>query len=455
MGRPLTLAQALRLAPGEVVAFTGGGGKTSAMFRLAAELAPHNRVLTTTSTRIFAAQIKQSPAHVIFDPVRQQLVDILPDLEWALTQHGQVLLVGPVDAASGKAFGIEPQFIDELAQSGRFDAILVEANGSRMRPFKAPAAHEPVIPASTSLVVPVVGLDIVGQPLTDEAVHRAALVSQLSGLPLNAPITGQTVAGVLAHPAGGAKGAPPNARIVPLLNKAETPAARAVARQIADILLRQPRIDAVVIGSMWQQAAPIEEVRGQMAAIILAAGGSSRYGSPKQLACWQDTTFIERAADVALAAPVGPVVVVLGAHAAECRAALGRRPVTVVDNPHWAEGQSSSIRVGLAALPPQVSAAIFLLVDQPGLTPEVITALIERHRHTLAPVIWPEYEGRRGNPVLFDRALFGQLSAITGDVGGRPVLRAHQARGEGVPVSNRHILIDIDRPEDLPEERVS
>jgi molybdenum cofactor cytidylyltransferase len=452
MAAPLTLAQALRLAPGEVVAFTGGGGKTSAMFRLAAELAQQQRrVLTTTSTRISIDQLKLSPAHVIFDPARQQLADILPALEAAVAQHGQVLLAGPGGIAVGKSIGIEPHVIDELAQSGRFDAILVEADGAKMRPFKAPAPHEPVIPATASLVVTVVGLDIIGQPLTDEAVHRAGLISQLSGLPLNASITGQTVADILAHPTGGTKNAPPHARIIPLLNKAETPAAQTVACQIADILLRQPRIEAVVIGSMRQENAPIQEVRGRVAAVILAAGGSSRFGSPKQLARWQETTFIERAVEVALAAPVEPVVVVLGANAAACRAALGQRPVEIVVNPAWAEGQSGSLRAGLAVLPPQVSAAVFLPVDQPGLTPAVITALIERHRQTLAPVIWPEYEGQRGNPVLFDRALFGQLAAVSGDTGGRPVLLAHQSQAERVTVTNRHILIDIDRPEEWPE----
>ena len=92
-----------------------------------------------------------------------------------------------------------------------------------MRPFKAPAGHEPVIPASTSLVVPVVGLDIVGQPLQPDTTHRAELVSQLSGTPLGETITTQTVAAVLAHPQGGLKNAPAGARLIPLLNKAEPP----------------------------------------------------------------------------------------------------------------------------------------------------------------------------------------------------------------------------------------
>jgi molybdenum cofactor cytidylyltransferase len=95
-----------------------------------------------------------------------------------------------------------------------------------------------------------------------------------------------------------------------------------------------------------------------------------------------------------------------------------------------------------------VSAALFPLADQPGVTSAVIDALIERHRSTLAPVIWPEHGGRRGNPVLFDRVTFPQLMRLTGDTGGRPVLQAHDAQAERVPVSDPGVLFDIDTPED-------
>lgn len=447
----MKLSTALRLQPGDVVAFVGGGGKTSAMFQLAAELAPTLRVLTTTSTRIFAAQINRSPAHVTFDPDSQTLPDILPHLEAALEQHGQVLLVGQADAASGKAFGVPPDMVDRLAQTGRFDVILNEADGSRMRPFKAPATHEPVIPAATTLVAPVVGLDVIGQPLTDETVHRAELVSQISGTPLDAPVTAQTVAAVLAHPQGGLKNAPPRARIVPLLNKAETSARRETARQVASDLLTNPAIDEVLIGSLQQHG--IEQVMGRVAVVILAAGGSSRFGTMKQLARWGGSTFIERAADTALHSAAAKVVAVLGAQADACGRALGTRPVQIVKNADWARGQSSSMRAGLDALPANMSAALFLLADQPALEPEILNALIERHRRTLAPVVWPEFEGRRGTPVLFDRRLFTELRQVQGDTGGRPVLQAHQAAAERVPVNSPAILLDIDRPEDIERLR--
>jgi molybdenum cofactor cytidylyltransferase len=460
----MKLSQALRISPGDVIAFVGGGGKTTAMFQLANELAPHLRVLTTTTTRIFAAQINRSPAHVAFDPERQTLADLLPRLDAAIARHGQVLLIGQADAASGKAFGLPPDLIDALAASSHFDVILNEADGSRMRPLKAPAAHEPVIPSCTNLVVPVAGLDVMDQPLNDETVHRAGLVSQLSQTPLGQPVTAATIAAVLSHPQGGLKNVSAEARVVPLLNKVEGwKVGRLegwgvgelgierleIGQEIAGKLLACERIDTVVLGVVRQEESPVVEVRSRIAAIILAAGGSTRFGSPKQLARWGNKTFIEQVVDTALAAEVSRVVVVLGAEVEQCRAVLGQRPVEIVINPAWAQGQSTSLQAGLAVLPANTGGALFMLVDLPGVTPALLNQLIQRHRETLAPLVWPEFEGQRGNPALFDRALFPELQQVRGDTGGKLVLLKYQDRGERVLVTDKEVLRDFDRPEDL------
>lgn len=450
----MKLSHALRITPGDVVAFVGGGGKTTAMFCLAYELAQQKmRVLTTTSTRIFAAQIKLAPAHVAFDPDRQSLTDILSEMRAALETHGQVLLIGQADPQSGKAFGIPPDIIDALANTADFDAIINEADGSRMRPFKAPGAHEPVIPNSTTLVVPVVGLDVLGQPLNDDTVHRAERISQLSGIPAGQLITDETVVTVLCHAEGGLKNVPLQARVVPLLNKVEDPARLALARQIGTKLLACERIDSVAIGAAQTVQSPVTELHSRTAAVVLAAGGSSRFGSPKQLVRWGDKTFLERAVDVALASQARPVIVVLGAEVEQSQAMLAGRPVEIIINDAWAEGQSTSMKAGLAALPANVSGALFMLVDLPGVTPGIVDALIQRYRQTVAPIVWPEFEGKRGNPVLFDRTLFPELKQISGDTGGRPLLLAHRDQAERVVMTDEAILQDVDRPEDLEEAK--
>ena len=103
-----------------------------------------------------------------------------------------------------------------------------------MLPFKAPAAYEPVIPAETTLVLVLVGADVLGRPLDAEHVHRPERVSALTGAPLGAPVTPAIVAGVLAHAEGGRKGVPAGARLVVLINKVETLADPAPARETAE-----------------------------------------------------------------------------------------------------------------------------------------------------------------------------------------------------------------------------
>ena len=448
----MKLSHALNINPGEVAALVGAGGKTTAMFLLANELATSMRVLTTTSTHIFAAQTKHSPVHVTFDPRRQAIADLLPRLDEAIAAHGQALLTGPPEPDSDKVSGVSPETIDILAASGRFEVIINEADGARMLPLKAPAAHEPVIPLSTTLVIPTAGLDVLAQPLGDATVHRAELISQLTGTVLGHPVTADTVARLLCHPEGGLKKAPDRARVVPLLNKVDEQLGSDglnAARDIANKLLRCDRVDSVVIGSMRRGEAPVAEVHRRVAAVILAAGGSTRFGSPKQLARWRGKTFIEQAVDTALASSARPVVVVLGAEAERCRAALADRPVEVIVNETWMQGQSTSMQTGLAALPANIGGAVFFLVDLPGVAADLIDRLLQRHRETLAPLVWPEFEGRRGNPILFDRSLFAELRQVRGDTGGKPVLLRYKDRAERVIVNDKSILQDFDRPEGL------
>jgi molybdenum cofactor cytidylyltransferase len=450
----MNLSRALRIQPKEVIAFVGGGGKTTAMFRLANELvAQGQRVITTTTTRIFAAQIALAPHHVIH-PESQPTRELLALLTQELDSHPHTLVTGKPDHQIGKAFGVEPDAVKAMASLPKVDVILNEADGSRMRPFKAPAGHEPVVPECTTLLVPVVGVDTLGRPLTDKYVHRAGRVAELAGVETGVPVTPDIVIATLTHPQGGLKRLPPGARAVPLINKVESGEELTAARDLAHQLLTHHIIDAVILGAM-QHADPVTEVFGRVAAIVLAAGASERYGRPKQLLPWGQGTLLGHVTDMALASQADPVVVVLGHQADACRVALGDRPVKVVTNSDWAQGQSSSVKAGLAALSANVSAAIFPLVDQPGVTPATINALIERYRATLAPAVWPKYGGQRGNPVLFDRVTFPDLMHLTGDTGGRSVLGTYADHAQRVPVSNPGVLYDIDTPDDYIKAKSS
>ncbi|HZU04391.1 MAG TPA: nucleotidyltransferase family protein [Chloroflexota bacterium] len=181
-----------------------------------------------------------------------------------------------------------------------------------------------------------------------------------------------------------------------------------------------------------------------VAGILLAAGQSTRLGQPKQLLPYRGRSLLRHAAEVGLAAGLAPLIVVIGAAAPAMRRELEGLAVQVVENPRYAEGQSTSLRAGVAALPPGTAAVVILLVDMPAVDAEVIARLVEAWRATAAPIVRPAYAGQPGHPVLFAAPLLPELAAVQGDEGGRAVLRRHAATTHLVPVATPGVLQDID-----------
>jgi len=237
------LVEALQIAPGDVVALVGAGGKTTALFRLARELTDAGRrVLLTTTTHLALDQNVLAPTHLVWPEA-----GVLP-ITAALRAHGCVLVTGPAAHALGKWTSLSETGIRQL--SNLADIVLVEADGARQLPLKAPAEHEPAIPDCATLVVVVVGLDVLGQPLTAAHVHRPERISALTGAILGDPITLELIARLLLHPMGGRKHVPPGARLITLLNKAETAERLAAARQLAALLLAGTGYHRVLVGSL-------------------------------------------------------------------------------------------------------------------------------------------------------------------------------------------------------------
>jgi 4-nitrophenyl phosphatase len=186
----------------------------------------------------------------------------------------------------------------------------------------------------------------------------------------------------------------------------------------------------------------------KIAAVILAAGASTRFGKPKQLLDWGGVPLLVHVADAALAAGLEPVIVVLGCQAETARAALGARPVRAVMNWRWEAGMSASVQVGLAVLPPTTDAAIFLQCDQPLITPDLLRALVVRFEESDAPIVHPTHAGRRSTPVLFARRLFPELAQVSGDKGGRSLIARHAKDVAAIEVADPNVLTDVDTPAD-------
>ena len=438
----MQLTHALRVQSKEIIAFVGGGGKTTSMFRLADELiASGKHVVVTTTTKLGAAQVAgrggvTPPLHYADSR------DFRARVQNALAQTARALIIGE-DGEDDKVAGVSPEFIDELAARADVDVVIYEADGARGLPFKAPAAHEPVLAASTTLLVPVLGVTALGAPLDDAHAQRAAIAARLADAPSGAPITPQLAARVLAHRAGGLKNKPRTARAIVLVNQVENDAHLDAARDLARALLDHAAIDAVALGAVSDAQNPVRETHRRVAAIVLAAGASTRMnGRIKQLLSWRGKTLIENAAELATQSHAHATIVVLGAHADVIRPLLEKTRARLVFNPQWEGGHSTSIRAGLNALAPEIAAAVFINADQPFLTRAVIDALIQRYRETDAPIIASIFAGKRGSPVLFDRAHFAELKDLRGEQGGRELLAKHPVTR--VEFDDARLGIDVD-----------
>ncbi len=183
--------------------------------------------------------------------------------------------------------------------------------------------------------------------------------------------------------------------------------------------------------------------------VILAAGQSSRMGRPKQLLPYRGQTLIRHAAHTALSINGAAVAVVLGAHADAIRPEVEKLPVVMALNSEWKDGMGGSLRTGLAALvekEPSLEAVIFMLCDQPLLSPQVLEELIRVHSDSKRSIIASEYGGVLGVPALFDRSLFPKLLRLQGSCGARRLIETHSDEVVGVPFP--HGAIDIDTPHD-------
>ena len=182
--------------------------------------------------------------------------------------------------------------------------------------------------------------------------------------------------------------------------------------------------------------------------VILAAGSSSRLGRPKQLLELDGEPIVRIVVRDALASRLDEVVLVLGAHAGAIAGAVGELGQRMAINPDFEQGQSTSLKTGLAAASPEADAVLFLLGDQPEVGSAAVDQVIDAFERSGAPIVQPVYGTTPGNPVLFARALFPDLRNIDGDQGARSIVRARSRDVQRVVVSDGAPPGDVDTEED-------
>jgi molybdenum cofactor cytidylyltransferase len=190
-----------------------------------------------------------------------------------------------------------------------------------------------------------------------------------------------------------------------------------------------------------------------IAAVVLAAGRSTRFGANKLVAELGGKPIVRWVVEAALGSTASPVLVVTGHQHAQTRGALTGLDVVFVHNPDYAQGLSTSLKAGIAAVPPAVAGALVLLGDMPQIATAHLDRLIVAFRDESGAVVVPTHAGKRGNPVLWPRAYFEDMLRLKGDAGAKRLLAAHASRVREVDLGTGAIFLDVDTAEVLAQMR--
>jgi len=242
----LTNAFGIKDSPTPTIAFTGGGGKSSIMYRLASELRSQGqRVLVTTTTMIFHPDEKNIPCNVLFTGS----VDTF--LKQNTPNEGTITVAGSEIIAEGKKIkGFTPVELNLIQKTGGFDTILVEADGARGRPIKAPAEYEPVIPIDTDIVAGVIGMDCIGTKINKQNVHRPEIFTKITGSSNDDIIEKSVIYRLLISPVGIFKNTSLTSRKIVIFNKSDTTHRISKATEIAVSISGSTGIERILITSM-------------------------------------------------------------------------------------------------------------------------------------------------------------------------------------------------------------
>jgi len=266
------ICETLNLKEKAFISLVGAGGKSTLFSRLAEELLLKNkRTILTTTTKMFAWQLSPfiKKGKLIEDHNEEIIQECIKKYFSLKSKGGRLVVIGEKmkDKGEEKVFGTPPEWLDKWWGEGLVDFILIEADGASGRPVKAPAPHEPVIPLSTTDLVGVIGIDVLGLSLQEENVFRSQIFSQLTGLKLGEKIGIEALSLLICHPEGLFKGAPQDCRCHLFINKVEDSKDRKMAEELTFQVLKtcHQRISDIIIGAAGQKEVVIELIKEEKA----------------------------------------------------------------------------------------------------------------------------------------------------------------------------------------------
>jgi probable selenium-dependent hydroxylase accessory protein YqeC len=443
------LREILGLGEREIVSFYGAGGKTSFLLRLAEELSKENKkVIMTTTTKIFPQ--KKFPEIITSD------MDVAKKELQSLLRRENVVVLGRSLLPNGKIDGLEASWIGKFHEEGLAPYILVEADGAARRPIKGYAWHEPVIPPTSTVIVPVLGSDALGLPIAAEYVHRPELLADQLGVAEGKTIDVEEFIRSLTFMLARGQKQAPSACAVPVINKADLLKDGALVHSIPEAFYASPpRGVSRLLFTTLAEEFPVHYIwrkpfaKPFISCAILAAGFSKRMGEDKLALRLKGKAILEHAVGNALQSGADEIFIVTRPEQEWVEKLFSGGGIRIVKNPYSAQGMSTSVKAAICASHPLTQGIIFALGDQPFIGSGVYRALIKSYKRKLDLVTYPHYHGEKGNPQLFDRKTWPLLMQLQGDQGGRGIISLvpdKKIRGVEMPCSG--ITVDIDTAEE-------
>lgn len=394
----ITGALQLDIPDHAVICLTGAGGKTSLLFAWARELAASGkRVAVTTTTRMYRPAPSDDENIIIAvadDPEKKTKVTALP-----------------------------PGELERLRRE--CDVVLIEADGSRRKPFKWPAEWEPVVPEYTDITVCVAGLSALGKAVSD-VVFRAEMIPEAMKRDV---VDENFMRAVLSSPDGGLKEARGEFRV--FLNQADSDELRRSAEKL------QMHLGVMGIQSAWGSLSTSEP---SIAVILQAAGNSRRFGSNKLLHIMDDgRPMVASVIDAVRPLDVSKRIIVTQYE--EVAALAPDFDVIYNDEPDL--GISRTMQLGMDAAG-DTDAYLFCVCDQPHLTTSTLERLIKEFKKGTAGIVSLAWQGKMRNPKIFSSRYIGELMKLSGDTGGRQILSAHSTDIALVEADSEDEVRDID-----------
>ncbi len=439
----------LTVDPPRVITFIGGGGKTTIISKLASELtAAGHKVLITTTTKFYP-----------FPGISNFIANNDSEVMHRLKNHfknNNLAVYGNSLTAENKIVGVSPLQVSKIKEELPV-TILIEADGSRGLPVKGYNSDEPVIPDCTKLVIALIGAEAIGKTLSSQTAHRPDQLAAAVKIKKGSVLTEQILALAFGTMLEKALKQAPAAETICILNKVNLLAKKnrgllKIAKKLSELSTR-PRY---FLGTEAKSAEPVkaiislgsEKPAPAVTAVVLAAGSATRMGRDKLSLPLDQHTILERTLANVKKAGVDEIIVVVKPGSPWC-GKLANRGYTIVENHYHAEGQSSSLKAGLMAVSNSTQGALFILGDQPEVTPCLYKELIAAYRSSFKLVTAPLYQGRRGNPTLFDRRTWPKLLELSGDEGGRFLFKQlEKYQVDYVETEDSSILADIDTIDD-------